>query len=452
MKVHYTSLGLAMLFSLNAFAGETLSLKLVPERDCVLRNSPQEVVIKIDLSAIDDAHHKAHRPPLNLALVLDRSGSMEGAKLEKAKQAAMLVVDRLKQDDVFSFVIFSDDAQLVVPAQHVDDKDALKEKTERVEARGSTALHAGVQMGASQLDEYLSDQRINRVILLSDGLANVGPSSPRQLRRLGSQLAERGISVTTIGVGNDYNEDLMAGLAEASDANYYYVKDTEKLPEIFAKELGELQAVAVRKVRIEIVCPDGVKPLGFIGRSEKFEKQRAVVSLSQFLPGQDRSLFLRCQVNGDQPDVARVNVNYTDEADGGTAQTATGTAHIIFTDDQSRADGSVNRAVYAEKQLVLTAVAKDQAMEQADAGNYAAAATILNTQNAALSTAYADAPTSVQMKIRAETNNLNYFSGRFGYSGGGGTGGRSSTIQPRARPCNHSHSTHGTRRIEACTT
>src|SRR5208337_1493072 len=128
---------------------------------------------------------------------------------------------------------------------------------------GSTALYAGVKMGADQLQEYFSSKRINRVILLSDGIANVGPSSPRQLCRLGNDLAERGISVTTIGVGDNYNEDVMAGLAEASDANYYYVQDTEKLPEIFAKELGELLTVAARDVRIEITCPDGVEPIGF---------------------------------------------------------------------------------------------------------------------------------------------------------------------------------------------
>ena len=96
----------------------------------------------------------------------------------------------------------------------------------------------------------------------------LGPSSPHDLRRLGQRLATRGVSVTTIGLGDDYNEDLMAGLAEASDANYYYVKDTEKLPQIFAKELGELIDVVARDVRIEITCPEGVRPLGFIGRTE----------------------------------------------------------------------------------------------------------------------------------------------------------------------------------------
>lgn len=429
MKINLLAIGLATVLSTSLFAGETLNLKLVPERGCLVRNSPQEVVVKIDLSALAD-HKKVRRTPLNLAVVLDRSGSMTGAKIEKAKQAAMQLVDRLRADDIFSFVIFSDEARLIVPAQHVEDKEALKEKIESVEAEGSTALYAGVKMGASQLDEYLSSKRINRVILLSDGLANVGPSTPRDLRRLGSQLAERDISVTTIGVGDDYNEDLMAGLAEASDANYYYVKDTEKLPEIFARELGELLTVAARDVRIEIICPDGVKPLGFIGRLERFENQKAVVNLSQFTPGQDRYLFLRCRVDGDRPDVATVNVNYTDELDGGSQQSASGTARIDFTGDQKVSDKSLNSAVFAEKELMLTAVAKDEAMQQADAGNYTAAAKILTVQNAALSAAYASAPTSVQGQIRAETDNLNNFSDQL--SGGSYNGASRKVMQEQS--------------------
>ena len=155
------------------------------------------------------------------------------------------------------------------------------------------------------------------------------------------------MSVTTIGVGDDYNEDLMAGLAEASDANYYYVKDTEKLPDIFAKELGALLTVAARDVRIEIICPDGVKPLGFIGRAEKFQDRKATVNLSQFTSGQDRYLFLRCLVNGDQPEVARVNVNYKDELGDGSERSASGVARIDFTDDQRLSDKSLNGAVFA---------------------------------------------------------------------------------------------------------
>ncbi|MGA3144792.1 MAG: VWA domain-containing protein [Verrucomicrobiota bacterium] len=411
MKKTLLALGLATGLAVPLFAGETLHLNLVPDRDVLLKGRPQEVVVKIDLNAIAD-RQKHRRTPLNLAVVLDKSGSMTGAKLEKTKQAALQLVDRLAPNDVFSLVIFSDEARVLVPAQKVEDKEALKEKIESIEAGGSTALYAGVKTGARQLQEYFSSKRINRVILLSDGLANVGPSSTRDLRRLGSDLAEKGISVTTIGVGDDYNEDLMAGLAEASDANYYYVQDTEKLPEIFAKELGELLTVAAREIRIEITCPDGVRPLGFIGRSEKFENQKASVNLSQFTLGQGRYLFLRCLVTQPEPEVARVKVSYTDELDNGSEQSTTGVVKIRYTDEQTVADRSINAAVNAEKVLVLTAEAKDKAIAEADAGNYQQAAATLAAQNRVLNEAYTNAPAAVQVQIRAETNNLDDCSGQ----------------------------------------
>jgi secreted protein with Ig-like and vWFA domain len=201
MKKTLLALGLATGLAVPLFAGETLHLNLVPDRDVLLKGRPQEVVVKIDLNAIAD-RQKHRRTPLNLAVVLDKSGSMTGAKLEKTKQAALQLVDRLAPNDVFSLVIFSDEARGLVPAQKVEDKEALKENIEGIEAGGSTALYAGVKTGARQLQKYFSSKRIHRVILLSDGLANVGPSSTRDLRRLGSDLAEPGISVTTIGVGD----------------------------------------------------------------------------------------------------------------------------------------------------------------------------------------------------------------------------------------------------------
>jgi Ca-activated chloride channel family protein len=424
MKKTLLILGLATGVAVPLFAGETLHLNLVPDHDVLLRGQPQEIVVKIDLNAIAD-RQKHRRTPLNLAVVLDKSGSMTGAKLEKTKQAARQLVDRLAPNDVFSLVIFSDEARVLVPAQKVEDQEALKEKIDSIEAGGSTALYAGVKTGARQLQEYFSSKRINRVILLSDGLANVGPSSTRDLRRLGGDLAEKGISVTTIGVGDDYNEDLMAGLAEASDANYYYVQDTEKLPEIFAKELGEMLTVAAREIKIEITCPDGVQPLGFIGRSEKFENRKASVNLSQFTLGQNRYLLLRCLVTRPEPEVARVQVRYTDELDNGSEQSAGGTVKIRFTDDQTVANRSVNNAVNAEKVLMLTAAAKDEAITLADGGDYKQAAATLAVQKEALGAAYANAPAEVQSQIRAETNNLLDFSGQL-ENGQYGAGSRKS--------------------------
>jgi Ca-activated chloride channel homolog len=195
MKKTIFAFGLVTGLAANLFAGETLRLKLEPEREFLLSGSPQEVVVKIDLTA---AGHKKRlkRTPLNLAVVLDRSGSMAGAKIEKARQAAMGLVDQLAPGDFFSLIAYSDHAEVLVPAQELEDKEAIKSQIAHIRSGGSTALYAGVQLGATQIQRHLSSRRINRAILLSDGLANVGPSSTQDFRQLGCNLSERGISVS----------------------------------------------------------------------------------------------------------------------------------------------------------------------------------------------------------------------------------------------------------------
>jgi Ca-activated chloride channel family protein len=412
MKKTIFAFSLVTGLSASLFAGETLRLKLEPDRGFLLSGSPQEVVVKIDLTAAGHGK-KLKRTPLNLAVVLDRSGSMTGAKIEKARQAAMGLVDQLAPGDLFSLIAYSDHAEVLVPAQELEDKETVKSRISHIRPGGSTALYAGVQLGATQIQRHLSGRRINRVILLSDGLANVGPSSPRDLRQLGHALSERGISVTTIGVGDDYNEDLMAGLAEASDANYYYVKDTERLPEIFAKELGGLVTVAAREVKIEIICPKGVKPIGLIGRPEVFAGQKASVQLSQLALAQNRYLFLRCLVNEPEPEIAVVTVRYTDELNGGTEQSLSERARVRFTEDKTVAANSGRAEIVAQKELLLTAVAKDAALADADAGRYQQAAQTLNRQAVVLDSQYQNAPASVQPQLREEAANLRLRANQF---------------------------------------
>jgi Ca-activated chloride channel family protein len=405
-KIPYL-LGLALAFFTCAACGETLKLQVEPDQRAVWIDGSREVVVKIDLTAPPGA--KGRRLPLNLVAVLDRSGSMEGAKMEKAKQAAAGLVDQLAGGDVFALVAYDSTVQVLVPAQPIEDKERLKARILALRPGGSTALYEGVERGAAQLERYFSRNKINRVILLSDGLANVGPSSEEDLRDLGKRLSRRGLAVSTIGVGDDYNEDLMAGLAEASDANYYYVKDAERLPEIFAKELGRLLAITARDVRIEITCPKGVRPLGLIGRPEKFSNGKTVVELSPLASSQNRYVFLKCQIESGEArdvEVAEVNISYVDEVDGGKSRSFRQNAKVELTRDKARVSAAVNPQVVAERELLYNALAKDEAVQMADGGNTQEAARRLREQSKKMAATAAAAPTDTRPEIQKEANDL----------------------------------------------
>jgi Ca-activated chloride channel family protein len=405
MKRYLRWCGMAVAFGLSSAGAATLNLQLDPDRRLVPAGKEQEVVVKIDVNSETGA--RPNRLPLNIAVVIDHSGSMAGAKIEKTKQAAMQLIDQLTNQDNLALVEFDDRVEVLFSSQHVVDREALKAQVQRIEPGGSTALYAGVEAGGKQLLNIDSrTERINRVILLSDGLANVGPSSTAALKGLGRSLSRQGVSVTTIGVGDDYNEDLMAGLAEASDANYYYVQDAEKLPEIFAKELGGLQTVTARNVQVMITCADGVEPIDVIGRPEKFADRKTVVEFGPFASGQKRYLFLRCRVKArdavTQMDLASVKVTYRDEINGSEEASIEQNVRIgVTTNEQEVADG-INQTIAAERELQLNALAKDQAMAAADAGNNRDAAKSLRANAQKLEAVAAGAPTPVRQNLESQ--------------------------------------------------
>ena len=156
-----------------AFAdNDLLDLRVSPERDQILKtDNSRRVVFDVNLHGHDLT--SARHTPINLALVIDHSGSMEGAKIEKARQAACIAIDQLQPTDTFSLVQFDDQVDVLIPAQPVEDRERLKEIVNRIEPGGSTALYAGVQEGAHQLRKYFDEKNVNRVILVSDGIANV---------------------------------------------------------------------------------------------------------------------------------------------------------------------------------------------------------------------------------------------------------------------------------------
>lgn len=328
---------------------QQVTLDVAAGTPVMLAGSKQTAIVKVGLTGFE-LKGENERAPVNVAIVLDRSGSMAGEKLDRAKQAAIMAVERLGSQDVASVVIYDDVVKVIVPATKVNDKVAFRRAIERIQAGGSTALFAGVAKGAKEVQKFLDRNRVNRVILLSDGLANVGPSSPAELGNLGASLAKQGISVTTIGLGLGYNEDLMTRLAGMSDGNHAFVEDPEQLARMFDAEFGDVLSVVAQEVRIRIRCADGIKPVRVLGRDAEIAGQDVSLGMNQLYGSQEKFVLLEVEVParaaGQQQALAHVDVSYynavTRQSDKLNNKLA-----VSFTDSQEKVAAATNQSVMA---------------------------------------------------------------------------------------------------------
>jgi Ca-activated chloride channel family protein len=228
-----------------------------------------------------------------------------------------------------------------------------------------------VSQGAAEVRRNLGYPYVHRVILLSDGLANVGPSSPEDLGRLGAALLKEGISVTTVGIGDGFNEDLMTRLAQRSDGNHYFVESSRDLPRIFAAELGDVLSVVARKVVVELECPVGVRPLRVIGRDGSIRGNRVEIRLNQLYGGQQKYALVEVQVSAAQAeeirDVAVAHCTYEDAVTRAVRRFSS-SAQVRFTAQPEEVRRAANPAVQENVVQNEMAEARDQALDLYNAG------------------------------------------------------------------------------------
>ena len=232
------------------------------------------------------------RLPLNLSLVLDRSGSMAGEKLEAAREAAALVARRLRPADVVSVVAYD---HAVVPVARPAPRAEQAELVERIleiPAGGTTNLSGGWLMGRDFLTENRREGGVNRLLLLTDGLANRGITDHEQLMGLCLHAKREGITTTTIGFGEDYDENLLRGMADAGGGNLHYIEKTDQAAGVFGDELKDLLEVAAQNVSVTVTPADSIElvavhhdyPRSISGHSLRLE-------LGDLYAGEPRSLL-----------------------------------------------------------------------------------------------------------------------------------------------------------------
>ena len=329
---------------------DTVTVTAETDRPIALAGQTQTVYLRIGLTGCDAEIFK-ERAPVNVAIVIDKSGSMSGEKIEKAKEAAILALHRLQSSDIVSVVLYDSDVEVLVPATKMTKRDDIIRKIRQVQAGGSTALYAGVQNGADEVRKFLSNNRVNRIVLLSDGLANVGPDSPSALGRLGANLVEQGISATTVGLGLGYNEDLMTQLAYKSDGGHYFAEDADELSGVFDREFGRALSVVAQQVHIEIICGEDMRPVRILGREGTIKDRSIYLDIQNIYSEHEKYAILEveipAQANDKHRELACVRVNYQDMKTQ-TTQQSSHACKIRFSESQKEVEKNINKRVLAD--------------------------------------------------------------------------------------------------------
>lgn len=242
-----------------------------------------------------EATRRTERAPVNLAFVLDRSGSMGGQKLRLAAQAVEEAIGRLHASDRFSIVIYDDIVETLVHATDATSqaRDHAIGLLGRVEARGSTDLSGGWLTGCEQVAQALLEDGVNRCLLLTDGLANRGITDRHELARHAGELRARGVSTSTFGVGNDFDEALLQAMADAGGGHFYYIANAGQIRDHIASEVGETLEVVARDAELEVLAGEGIEVESISPHPLTSRGTRSLVALGDLVADQVLDVVLR---------------------------------------------------------------------------------------------------------------------------------------------------------------
>jgi Ca-activated chloride channel family protein len=276
-----------------------LSLTAETERGKILTKGGK-TFLQVGLQAID--REAPRRPALNICLVVDHSGSMaDEGKMEYARSAAVEVVNRLAATDTISLVAYDETPKVLAPAQKAKSKEALRDKLRALQPAGSTNIYSALEVGQQEVRKHLDPEAINEVILLSDGQVTAGVSELGAFGRLVAGMFDEGIQTTTIGMGLDYDEELMMAVAREGKGNYHFVRDAASINDILQDELQDLTHVVAKALRLRILLADDVKPLRVLGSAEMDEDAVAAAKKTEKII--DERVYKELGISADRQDI-----------------------------------------------------------------------------------------------------------------------------------------------------
>ena len=373
------------------------TISLIPMHGAIPsdRSITLDVLIKIQAPEVGQP---SDRPPLNLGFVLDRSGSMQGRKIDYARQAVTFAVEQLLPSDRLSLTVFDSHVETPIPSTLATDKHHLLETIRRIRPGSSTALHAGWVNGGLQVSQYLNPEHLNRVILLSDGLANVGETNPDVIATDVHGLMQWGVTTTTLGVGADYDETLLEGMARSGDGNFFHIDSPDHLPEIFQTELQGLVGTVGQAVTLALTPLAETRMSDVLNDLEKTSDGR--LKLPNLTIANPLYVVVRLQIPALTQGTAVLEVTLNWQAPGQTqGESLSQQLRLEVVAPEQMSDFPAHPEVQEQVALLMAARARQEAVGFADSGNYAGAAAVL--RKSAVSLFQAPASPSIESELAA---------------------------------------------------
>ena len=235
-----------------------INLNFKTEKNGISRSSHEEIYTLLQINS-DERRQDRERSPLNIAIALDRSGSMHGRPLSEAKLCIEMMIDRLSSEDHFSLVTYDNDVDVVVPATKASNKEWLKANVRSIRSGGMTALYDGWSSAAAEAAKNVTKKSVSRVLLLSDGQANEGLTDQDEIASHCAQMASVGVSTTTYGLSENFNENLMSIMAKSGKGMAHYGQTADDLEDPFQSEFDLINALTARDLKLHLIAEPGVE-------------------------------------------------------------------------------------------------------------------------------------------------------------------------------------------------
>jgi len=354
--------------------GLSLTAKFT-SRQILAQESDQYVAVSITAPKAE----VARRPPLSLAVVIDRSGSMSGEPMEHAKQAAARLIGKLDSQDAFTVVTYSSGDEVVVPMTRATDaaKANARAAIARIYDDGGTCISCGLTRGAGELSRSPVDGGLQRIVLISDGQANEGLWDRGELLQLAQDTAAHGVSISALGVGLDFDEVTMQRIAEVGRGNYYFVEDIAQLAGMFAIELGGLTETVASDVKLLVEGGSDVRIENAIGYPMERQGNWVVIPVADLRAGETRKVVLRVTTTSPTLASAHVQLGWRRVSDGATRR-ASAEATAELTTDAALVSASVDPGAMQSVEEALAAQALDRATTVYETQGYDAAKRVLD--------------------------------------------------------------------------